>query len=156
MIKMNDREWEQFWTWLKQNFQNEEGGHFREILEDIRQLYEGHVSISDIGASKFFLVGGFIVPPKQSDDLSSDWSEDFEDITDDSIQQILGVSITPSITLPRSNTEDDTLKVSNDIPKGSDAPCPNCGSMRYRIVYTDDEMTEVKFYDCLMCRHSWC
>ena len=35
-------------------------------------------------------------------------------------------------------------------------PCPNCGSMSYRIIYTDDEMTEVDFYDCLMCRHSWC
>ena len=34
--------------------------------------------------------------------------------------------------------------------------CPNCGNdYYYRIIYTDDEMTEVLFYDCMMCYTHW-
>jgi len=29
--------------------------------------------------------------------------------------------------------------------------CPECGSTRVRIVYKDDDATEVDFYDCTMC-----
>ena len=33
--------------------------------------------------------------------------------------------------------------------------CPKCGHNRIRIVYVDDEMTEVAFYDCTWCSHHW-
>ena len=34
--------------------------------------------------------------------------------------------------------------------------CPECGEKKhYRIIYKDDEMTEVDFYDCMMCRCHW-
>jgi hypothetical protein len=34
--------------------------------------------------------------------------------------------------------------------------CPECGETKhYRIIYTDDEHTEVKFYDCMMCYTHW-
>ena len=36
-----------------------------------------------------------------------------------------------------------------------DTVCPKCGSEKFRIVFKDDEMTEVDFMDCLMCRHHW-
>ena len=122
---MNDREWEQFWTWLKQNFQNEEGGHFREILEDIRQLYEGHVSISDIGASKFFLVGGFIVPPKESylDVVLKDgeWIAT-RDIEEGELFKV-PIEFYDNISLPRSKKEGDIFtskpaqRICDSVPK---------------------------------------
>ena len=35
-------------------------------------------------------------------------------------------------------------------------PCPECGDTEhYRIIYTDDEMNDVKFYDCMMCHTHW-
>jgi len=41
------------------------------------------------------------------------------------------------------------------IPKQSHIPikvrCPKCDSTRVRIVYKDDEGTEVNFYDCTIC-----
>ncbi len=43
-----------------------------------------------------------------------------------------------------------------DVHEVHEPPCPACGSMRYRIIYKDDAMTEVDWYDCLMCRHHWC
>ena len=34
--------------------------------------------------------------------------------------------------------------------------CPECGETKhYRIIYTDDDMTEVKFFDCMMCHTHW-
>jgi len=37
------------------------------------------------------------------------------------------------------------------LPSSPTPPCPACGSTRVRIVYKDDEATEVDFYDCTMC-----
>ena len=64
--KMNEGEWEQFWAWLKKNFQHESGGHYQEILEDIRQLYEGNTTLREIGVSKYFLVDDVILSTKVS------------------------------------------------------------------------------------------
>jgi len=34
--------------------------------------------------------------------------------------------------------------------------CPECGASKYyRIIYTDDKMTDVKFYDCMICYTHW-
>ena len=41
------------------------------------------------------------------------------------------------------------------LPGNPTPPCPKCGSMDIRIVYKDDDATEVDFYDCLMCRTVW-
>jgi len=37
------------------------------------------------------------------------------------------------------------------LPSNPSPTCPNCGSTRVRIVYKDDEATEVDFYDCTIC-----
>ena len=58
---MNETEWEQFWFWFKTNFQDEDGAWYHEVFEDLRQLYEGNVSLSDIGVSKYYLQKGFTV-----------------------------------------------------------------------------------------------
>lgn len=33
--------------------------------------------------------------------------------------------------------------------------CPYCGSDKYRIVYVDDEMSEIDFCNCLLCGRRW-
>ena len=34
--------------------------------------------------------------------------------------------------------------------------CPECGTTEYyRTIYTDDTMTKVNFYDCMMCHTHW-
>ena len=44
----------------------------------------------------------------------------------------------------------------NPLISTENQTCPECGdSEHYRIIYTDDEMTEVKFYDCMMCHTHW-
>lgn len=37
------------------------------------------------------------------------------------------------------------------LPCNPAPTCPECGSTRVRIVYKDDEATEVNFYDCTLC-----
>lgn len=40
--------------------------------------------------------------------------------------------------------------------RGTPPKCPDCGETEhYRIIYTDDDMTEVDFFDCMMCRCHW-
>ena len=34
--------------------------------------------------------------------------------------------------------------------------CPVCGNCEhYRIIYKDDEMTEIDYYDCMICHTHW-
>ena len=37
------------------------------------------------------------------------------------------------------------------LPSTPTPTCPECGSTRIRIVYKDDDATEVNFYDCTIC-----
>ena len=37
------------------------------------------------------------------------------------------------------------------LPSTPTPTCPECGSTRVRIVYKDDDATEVDFYDCTIC-----
>ena len=88
-----------------------------------------------------------IVPPKQSED----------DMTDRERERLIKAleeaKITPSVKFDLINETDELYSTAST---GSTVKCPECGdSEHYRIIYTDDEMTEVKFYDCLMCRHHW-
>jgi len=47
------------------------------------------------------------------------------------------------------------LSVPPPLPSRGTPTCPHCGSQRVRIVYKDDEGTEVDFYDCTWCSHVW-
>ena len=56
------------------------------------------------------------------------------------------------------NEEDDLYGNSDEgapLPSTPTPTCPECGSTDIRIVYKDDEATEIDFYDCLMCRTIW-
>ena len=67
------------------------------------------------------------------------------------VEFMLGCSVNPELS-PKNHTpvhESETDCSQNAI-------CPNCGnSKHYRIIYTDDEKTEVKFYDCMICHTHW-
>ena len=78
-----------------------------------------------------------------TDDPFNELALDTDDITDaDSTDNLIST---------------DTIGThSNDSVKPDiELHCPFCNSTRVRIVYTDDECTEVKFHDCTVCSFTW-
>ena len=50
-------------------------------------------------------------------------------------------------------TNTDDFRQIPKIDPNTEIHCPRCGSTRIRTVYTDDDCTEVKFHDCMMCSY---
>jgi len=65
-------------------------------------------------------------------------------------EQFVPSSSQSSVNLEPSG-EYRTSEVPPPLPSTPTPTCPECGSTRVRIVYKDDEATEVDFYDCTIC-----
>jgi len=49
----------------------------------------------------------------------------------------------------------DTINAPLNDSAETEIHCPWCDSTRIRIVYTDDDCTDVKLYDCTVCSFTW-
>ncbi len=87
-----------------------------------------------------------IINPKWGEIECSDGSR-FELCLDEYDYHCLGLDV---VTLP---PKERISGITENVEENR--KCPECGVSEYRIIYMDDEKTEVKYYDCMYCHTHW-
>ena len=52
-------------------------------------------------------------------------------------------------------TYDEVFGKQKILTENQICPDPDCGESDYRIIYTDDEKTDITYYDCMHCHTHW-